>query len=693
MKMNMESKIISLLRKRREGLSFQKIARQLHLSPGDRQVLKKKLKKLKDQGVILRLKRRYFVPLKSNLVKGRFVTSRKGYGFVDPEEDSLDDIFIPGRYSGGAVQGDLVEVLYQEKGKKGKPEGRVIKIINREKESLIGLYKERYGQPFFLPFDSPSTQEVPLKLDASFSPQPGMIVEVLREGMSLTEILGKPDDPGVDTKVVIHRYNLSSSFPEEVIIEAEKTSSEISDAELKKREDFRSWTTVTIDGENAKDFDDAVSVRKVRNGHFLLGVHIADVSYYVKENSHLDAEAFKRGTSVYFPGLTLPMLPEKISNDICSLRPRKERLTVSVLLEIDREGRVIKEYIHPSLIKTEERMTYQSVFKIFEGVEKEKRKFSDLVPDLLLMRELARLLKRKREKEGSLDFDLQEPELVYKEGYLHSVIPFERNEAHQIIEEFMVAANEAVASFLQKKDMALIFRIHPPPTPKNLERLREILRQFTLPFPLKKNMGLKDLQRILKEVENKPEEKFVNLQVLKSMKLAVYSDENKGHYGLAKREYTHFTSPIRRYPDLVVHRILKKALKQEKLDSTSLPFVAFHCSLQERKAEEAERELIEWRIFRFLKEKLGEEFEGIVVDITKTGLIVELDDYFVDGFVPFSDLGGDYYLRGSERILVGRRTGETIKLGKRFKVILTAVDPILRRMNLTLSPEGKEGTG
>ncbi len=668
-------------------MSFQRITLQLRISPRERQALKKSLRRLESQGVILRLKRRYLIPAKSNLVKGRLVASLRGYGFVTPEGDSTGDIFIPGRYSGGALQGDVVEVLYMERGKKGKPEGRVVRIVKRGKRRRVGLYKERWGKPFFLPFDSPSSEEIPLASTKNLSPLPGMIVEVDRNSMHLKEVLGMPDDPGVDTRVIIQRYDLASFFSKEALTEAEKYTSKICLEDKKERVDYRNWMTVTIDGESAQDFDDAVSIKMLESGHFLLGVHIADVSHYVKPGSFLDREAFERGTSVYFPELTLPMLPEKLSNHICSLRPKEDRLTVSVLLEIDGDGEVLKTEFHPSLIRTAERMTYHSVYKIFEGDKGERRRYSHLVSALLMMEDLARILRRRRVKQGSLDFDILEPELVYKEGRLHSVVPFERNEAHRVIEEYMVVANEAVSLFLSQKHVPLIRRIHPRPALKDLERLREILSHFGLSLPSGKKVDSRDLQYVLKEFEGKPEEKFINLQVLKSLKLAVYSEEDEGHYGLAKKEYTHFTSPIRRYPDLAVHRILKTVLRQEKVKMTALSSLALHCSQQERNAGVAEKDLMEWRIFRLLKRMLGEEFEGIIVDITRAGLVVELADYFVGGIISYSDMDGDYYFKKSEKTLTGRRTGRTFELGDWVKVIGVAVDPILKRLSLILSAE------
>lgn len=681
--------IISLLEKRREGMSFQRLARKLYLSPQDKQQLRKTLKKLESQGSVLRLKRKYFVPVRSNLLRGKFIASSRGYGFVTPEQGLEEDIFIPPSHSSGALDGDLVEVLYRKRGKKGKPEGRVIRILKKGKKRIIGLFREHQGKPCFLLLESPFSEEVPLIVAKDFSLQKGMIVEVERETMQLTDILGLPDEPGVDTETVIRRYGLFSSFPQKALEEARNIPLEIPAQEKRARVDYRNWTTVTIDGETAQDFDDAVSVKKLGNGGFLLGVHIADVSHYVQPGSSLDEEALRRGTSVYFPDRVLPMLPEELSNNICSLRPREEKLAFSAILEIDKDGNVLKKTFYPSLIQTEARMTYRSVYKIFEGDEKEKGKFYQLVPDLLLMRNLAHLLKKKRKEQGSLDFDLTEPELVYKEGHLISVLPFERNEAHQVIEEFMVAANEAVASYLSEKNLPLIYRVHPRPREDDLKKLSQMLAHFGLYLPQKRRIKSEDLQQALNQAEGKPWQKFISLQVLKRMQLAYYSEENRGHYGLAKKVYSHFTSPIRRYPDLVVHRLLKKALSGDELESFSLSRVALHSSEQARQAEEAERELLEWRIYRFLKQKLGEEVEGTIVDISKAGLVVELDNYFVDGVVLFSDLGRDYYVKKSDRTLMGRRTGKRFELGDRLQAILVSIDPILRRINLKLRG-GKE---
>jgi len=684
MSSSVDERILDLLRRKRQGLNLQNIFKELKVQRKERAKVEAGLKRLEGQGLIRLVKNRFLLPVQTDLIRGTFVTTGRGFGFVTPEGRSGEDIFVPGRFAKNAIQGDVVEVLFKEKGKKGKPEGRVVRILKKEKKRIIGLYGERFGQPYLVPFDTPFSAEIPLASRGRFFPGPGTLVAADRSSLALVEIFGMPDDPGVDTKVIIQKYGLAVEFSKETLAEAEEVSVKRAALDNGQRLDCRGWTTFTIDGENAQDFDDAVSIRKLENGNFLLGVHIADVSHYVEAGGALDREAFARGTSVYLPDVTLPMLPEKLSNDVCSLRPRQDRLTFSVLLEIEKSGRIKNAEFRPSIIRTAERLTYTTVFKVFEGDRAETAKVGHVVPDLLLMRELAGRLRKIRVAEGSLDFDLLEPELIYKEGRLHSIATFAQNEAHKVIEEFMVAANVAVASFLNRRSFPSLYRVHPRPAVSDLEKLKETLAHFNILLPKPEKIESKDLQRAIAEAEGKPEEKFVNVQVLRALRLALYSEENQGHYGLAKEEYTHFTSPIRRYPDLVVHRILKEAFRGKSLKGPSLAGTALHSSEQERKADDAEKDLIEWRIYRFLKGKLGEEFTGIVVDIGKAGLIVELDDYFVQGLLAYADLGGDYYWKKSRGVLSGKRTGQTFELGQALRVILVAIDPVLRRMTFIL---------
>ncbi len=679
----MRSQVFALLKKNKQGMTLSKMVRALRLKPEETPALEYNLKELEDSGAILRAKNRYFVRQRSSLVRAKLISVHRGYGFARPEDDLLEDIFIPARFSKGALQGDFLEVFYKERGAKGKNEGRVVRILERGKRTMIAVVKEQHGKVFIAPFDSPSPEERPLAGPERRTLQDGQIVKVDRSSLAIKEVLGFPDDQGVDTNVVIERFGLASTFSERALEETRQISEHIGPEDVEGRKDYRGWTTVTIDGPDAQDFDDAVSIRLTDGGNYLLGVHIADVSHYVQEGSSLDEDAFQRGTSVYFPDRTLPMLPEKISNQICSLRPKEDKLTVSVLLEIDREGRVRQTLFHPSLIRTVERLTYDSVYRILEGDRDETRRFSGLVPDLHLMHDLASTLREKRRKAGSLDFDLVEPHLVYEEGQLRSIVPFERNEAHRVIEEFMVAANEAVATSLLEEEAPLIFRIHPPPTSDDQRRLKEMLSHFGILLPDSRNLRAKDLQSVLDQAEFTPEKHFVASQVLKSLRWALYSDKNQGHFGLAKEEYAHFTSPIRRYPDLVVHRILKTVLRGKTLKRTSLDLIARQCSDRERKADEAERDLVEWRIFRFLRTRLGEEFDGIIINISRAGLAVELKDFFVTGMVPLADLAGDYFYKRAERILVGSRTGHTFTLGKKIRVVLASVDPFYRRIILS----------
>ena len=384
------------------------------------------------------------------------------------------------------------------------------------------------------------------------------------------------------------------------------------------------------------------------------------------------------------------MLPEILSNDLCSLRPRQPRLTVSALMDIAEDGRVRKTEFAPSIIRTAHRMTYTSVFKIFEGDAGETKAYADVVPDLLLMRELGRALRERRLAEGSLDFDLVEPELVYEEGKLLAVAAAERNEAHRLIEEFMVAANVAVAAAFSDRKIPSIYRVHPPPAVSDLEKLRDLILHFGLTLPEPAKVRSKDLQRVLERARGSAGEKFVGLQVLRAMKLAVYATKNVGHYGLAKADYTHFTSPIRRYPDLIVHRLLKGLLAREGASRLPLDAIAGKSSERERNAAEAEQSLVEWRIFRLLKDRLGDEFRGMVVDIVKAGLIVEVDEYFVSGLLPFDSLSGAYDPKPAARQLRPKRRRKSFDLGDEVRVILVSCDPAMRRMSFVPAADQEE---
>ncbi len=682
----MDQQILRLLEKHREGLSLGRIQSDLQVKRRDRNKLVEHLKKLVREGLVRRVKSRFFLPLGPSLVRGRFVTSRRGFGFVAPEGGG-EDIFVPARHAEGVLQGDEVEVLVKTKSRFGKKEGRINRVLRRGSPTILGIVGARGGTAFLEAFESPSAGEIPLRCGGGSPPEPGSIVEVDRDSREVIRVFGRPDEPGVDARVIIRRFRLPSTFSDPAKAESEGIPAVISSDDLAGRKDFSGWRTVTIDGEKAQDFDDAVSIEVLESGRWLLGVHIADVAHYVESGSALDRDARERGTSVYFPGLTLPMLPEKLSNDLCSLRPRRPRLTVSVLMEIDNEGRVVGSEFTPSIIRTSERMTYASVQRIFDGDEAERERHSSLVGDFLRMRAAAAALRRRRLEEGSLDFDLVEPELVYEDGRLRDVAAADRTEAHRLIEEFMVAANVAVASSLEERGIPLLYRVHPPPLVADLEKLREIVGHFGVHLPEAQAVRSRDLQALIERTAGRPEEKFIHIRILRAMRLAVYSDANAGHYGLAKKTYTHFTSPIRRYPDLIVHRILKSVLSGTEPDTAGLAVAGPDVSEKERNAEAAEAALIEWRILRFLRDRLGEEFDGTVVEVTKSGLLVELDEYFVAGLLPFESLEGQSGSRGrraGRRALKKRR----FDLGDRVRVILVSCDPVWQRMSFALSTDG-----
>jgi len=676
----MISQILVLLKKT-SGLGFGQVMKKLGIASENKEQLKKNLQLLENQGRILRIKNKYFFNPGANVVTGIFTAALKGFGFVLPDKPFLDDIFVPARHAGGAVHGDTVEVKFTKSRKEGKLEGRILRILKKGKQSLIGIYRERSGQSYFLPSDMASLKTVPLSLGRTEKPVPGSVIKVSREKHALEEVFGLPDEEGVDLKVVMHKHGYTRSFPSEVVSEVKRIGSDQVARDLSRRKDFTQWTTMTIDGEDARDFDDAVSITKLAGKKFIVGIHIADVSDYVLPGTHLDAEALQRGQSVYFPEITLPMLPEKLSFDMCSLKPGEIRKTISTLLTLDSDGKILETSFHHSLIKTRARLTYGSVQMIFDGEKNQKRQYSALVSDLLSMREASFMLRDRRIASGSVDFDLPEPELIKGQDHLYSVTPAVRNDAHRLIEEFMLAANEAVACFLSGKNIPLIYRIHPVPPAEDLNRLREFLKYFGFSLPLGSEIRPVHLQHVLDNVKGSPLERLVAMKVLRSFPFAVYSDENEGHFGLGKEYYTHFTSPIRRYPDLIVHRILKKNLQKEKMEKIPLAVIAKHCSEQERQADEAERDLMEWRIFRILKTKLGDVFRGIIVGITKAGLMIELEGYFVEGTMGFMDLPRDVYVR-SENMLFGRRTGRVFELGHKINIKLVSVDPFNRKMTL-----------
>jgi ribonuclease R len=738
-----------------------------------------------------------------DLVAGKLDLHRDGYGFVRPTPTQPgartaieEDVFIPPGEMGGAMQGDdvLVELTPPRFGQRdGRRSGRVLRILTRRNATVVGIFHyarrlegetgrggnyvvafdERMTQPIVIPFGAelPAVEDAPTphrvlgaeaRAARHHADLEGLVVDVeITDWPSPTrgargrvlEVLGAEDDFGVDVEMVIRKHHLPRIFPDAVLAEA-RAVAHLDPAIAARRHDFRALPIVTIDGETARDFDDAVLVRRGGEGIWELQVHIADVAQYVRPGTALDLEARLRGTSVYFPDRAIPMLPQELSTDICSLRPDEDRLVLSCLMRIDPQGEILDYEITEGVIRSARRMTYTQVHAIISGDAEARAEFATLAPEFDRMMDLARILNRKRDRRGSIDFDLPEPLIEFDEfGAMKSVTRAERNWAHRLIEEFMLSANECVASWLENLGVPSLYRIHEKPEPRRVVEFEEIAAAFgyslgigSLPvrtfrmrserreqkhgggraprsyevpgdIPVTPRM----YQKLTEKIAGKPEERILSYLMLRSLRQARYSEKNEGHFALAAPCYTHFTSPIRRYPDLIVHRITKELLRAgvegngdfassdtrfahekrkperqghppfEPIAEGELAAIAQESSERERRAADAERELVEWKKIKFMRDRVGEAFGGMILNATKYGLFVELDDLFVEGLVPIQSLGlfdnDRYTYRENTRQIIGDRWGRKFSVGKRVRVILDRVDAVERRLQFSILDE------
>ncbi len=692
------------------GFTFRDVVRFLDLDSDDRRSLQRYLDELDREKIIRRIKRgRYALPARENLVAGVLQCHRDGYGFLVPEDRSRykEDIFIAGRNMEGALHGDRVlgkierKKIPARRGRSGnravpekqRLEGIVVRIIERKHSLIVGRYCEHPRFPFVIPLDTRMFHAIRIPFQHNKGAGEGQIVAVditLPAGRNRTPqgkvsaILGNPGDPGIEYEIVKHKYGLPTEFSNDAVREAESLPNHVLKKEYEGREDFCRETAVTIDGETARDFDDAVSLKKLASGNYLLGVHIADVSHYIRSNSALDMDAYVRGTSVYFPDRSIPMLPPKLSGRLCSLRPDVDRLVLSALMEINGRGKVVHSRFTRGILRSRARMTYTSLAGILldRSIE-DKKRYADLVPMFQTMRELCEILTEKRYRRGAVDFDLPEADIrIDKTGKVVGVVAAERTIAHRIIEEFMLLANERAAEILQSSGKPALYRVHEKPDREKVDEFAELVK--SLGYRLEKYKGEyrpKDFQVFVRHMEGKPEQKYLLYLMLRSFMQAHYSEKNVGHFALAAPAYTHFTSPIRRYPDLVVHRLLKAVIDGESSAGTQegimdrLPEIAAHTSSRERNADEAEREIEKIKKAQFMADKVGQRFEGTIISVTGRGFFVELTDHYVEGFVPFTTLIDDSY-RFSERShsIVGSRGQKRYHPGARISLLLDNVD-------------------
>ena len=824
-------------RQSKKMATYKQLLRELGVKGDGRRELADRLRILVKRGALLEIDSgRYSLPKASpttnrNMFVGRLSMHRDGFGFVIPEVATLDpslkarlsgDVFIPPNAAGSSMHGDRVLVEITAFRPEGRAEGRVVRSVVRAHPTLVGVFHHgnrgnyvapldgKVGQQVVIPpgMEKPETSTMEAPEDtgkgaqrkakpaqhrvvgkeaaqhADWQDLEGVIVDVeITEWPSATqnargrviEILGEEDDFGVDVEIMIRKFHLPHRFPPAVIEEAQAISPVIPEAELKRRRDYRNLPIVTIDGETARDFDDAVHVRLLENGNYELQVHIADVAQYVTPDSPLDREARLRGTSVYFPDRAVPMLPLELSTDICSLRPQVDRLVLSCTMEMDHQGEVLGYEVNEGVIRSVERMTYTAVNAVIESDAAARERYAPLVEDFERMRDLAMILNRKRQRRGSIDFDLPEAVIEFDEhGLMKSITRSERNIAHRLIEEFMLSANESVAHYLENKRIASLYRIHDKPDAKRVYDFEVIASTFgyslgvgALPIhrvqmktdrrsahgtgkrareievPKEVHVTPRMYQKLSAKIAGTPEERILSFLMLRSLKQARYSEENHGHFALAAPTYTHFTSPIRRYPDLIVHRILKDVLREsaEKMDgdvpvgisatpdarggrsgdsrqdtgSTVSPWskrrdhaahqaeleplggpialeelhsIAEESSTTERRADEAERELMEWKKVKFMESRVGEDFDGLIISVTKFGFFVELTDLFVEGLVPLDSLADDRYtFHENTRQIVGQRSRRTYSMGDRVRVLLDRIDPVEKKLQFAVFEE------
>lgn len=685
----------------------------LQVKEEDKDELSYALEQLLNEGKIMLTKRGRYRLCEEQLINGTFISNAKGFGFVEVEGQK-EDYYVPEEMVHGAFHKDIVMArpLPTKTGKRAEVE--IVSIVKRGITRIVGTYEKSKNFGFVVPDDSKISGDIFVPKERSKGAVDGhkVVVELTDYGNShkspegkVVEILGHINDPGVDILSIVHGYELPYDFSERVMNQALRVAKDVTQADMAGRRDLRNMVMVTIDGEDAKDLDDAVSLQ-VEGDIYHLGVHIADVTNYVQENSALDREAYKRGTSVYLVDRVIPMLPHVLSNGMCSLNAGEDRLALSCLMTINGKGEITDYEIVESVINVNQRMSYNSVKKILDKDAEETEKYKELVPMFFQMNKVAYLLREKRRKRGSIDFDFPESKIYLdKDGVPTKILPYERNDATRMIEDFMLAANETVVEHFYWQEIPFLYRTHETPDTEKIEKLCTFINNFG--YHMKKlgkcsskisgeEVHPKELQKLLDKIAGTPEEALISRLTLRSMKRARYSESNSGHFGLACKYYTHFTSPIRRYPDLQIHRIIKEQLRgrlrDERIDhyKAILPEVAKHTSEMERRADEAERETDKLKKVEYMESRIGNEYEGVISGITKWGIYVELPNT-VEGMIHISKIPGDYYYYREETYeMVGETTGKVFKLGDVLRIRVNGTDKFLKTIDFALVDESDE---
>ena len=696
-KQERKDKIISLVRDENfPPLKRGEMRSVMNVSPEEKNEFDSLIDELISEGKLVETKKGKIMDSeKLGLFAGEFLGNQKGFGFVRLENSDGNDVFIPAGAVNGAMHKDKVLIRITAPSERGKrAEGEVIKVLEKAKGNIVGTFELLKGFGFVV-CDDRKTEDIFIPKEKTKGAVTGskVVVKITKtreNGRSpegeITEVIGYIDDPGVDILSVIKQFDLPLAFPQEVMEQIENIPLEVLP---EGREDLRDWVTVTIDGDDSKDFDDAVSLEMTDNGNYRLGVHIADVTHYVTEGSPLDEEALERGTSYYLVDRVIPMLPHKLSNGICSLNPDEDRLTLSCIMEINKHGELVDHKICKSVIHSHCRMTYTKVNNVIEHNDPDQcEEYKEFVTMLRLMNELRVILNEKRKKRGSVNFDFPETKIILDEnGKVTDIKPYERNLATNLIEEFMLVCNETVAEDYYWQSVPFVFRNHECPDEEKIESLKQIIKSFGYYIKGQNEIHPKEIQQLIEKISGTSEEHVISRLVLRSMKQAKYQSENYGHFGLAAQYYCHFTSPIRRYPDLQIHRIIKESMDGKMTDSRRkryekiLPAVANRCSVMERLADDAERETDKLKMVEYMSGKIGEEFEGIISGLTSWGIYVELPNT-VEGMVSVNSMDDDYYTYEEKNLLYrGENTGKVYKMGDNVKVKVLKTDSQLRTID------------